>query len=165
MKPLTIVLTAATLLLTSCGLTQETWLNAVRGHQELPALSVAILECTADRPDVQEALREPFNELSDAWIESRDLELNKELLHQLADAMPKVLRAESNWIEAKQVMAASGLDCGPWVKSSVENIESAFTEIKSALIAKERLVLALDYAQVFAAIFASHKIEVVRIPE
>lgn len=156
--------TAAAMLLIACSITPDTWVNAVRGHQELPALSVAILECTAERPDVQDEIREPFNTLVDAWEEARGLELNEELLITLANARHKIANAKSAWLQAKSAVVESGLDCGPWVRASVENIETTFDEITTAIDANDRVVLAWEYASLFADIFAGRKVEVVRIP-
>lgn len=161
----TIFAAIAALLLSACALSPTDWGNAVRGHAELPALSVAIQECTAERPDVQAELVEPFNVLVDAWHEARDLELNAELLTVLGNARPKLQEVEGAWFRAKSAVTSAGLDCGLWVRSSVQNIEASFTAITDAIEANERTVMVLDYLQVFAAIFNGRQIDVQRMPK
>ncbi len=160
----TAALLIATLALASCAVKPATWGNAVRGHAALPALSVAILECTASRPDVQASIEKPFNTLVDAWHEARMYEPNQELLIAMANSPAKLRSYKAAWLTAKNAVLDSGLDCGVWVRTEVQNIETTFEALTEALDDNASAVLVLDYLQVFAAIFTGRQIDVQRMP-
>lgn len=148
----------ATVALSSCSINPSTWGNAVRGHDALPALSMAVMECTSSRPDIQEQIREPFNVLIDMWTEAKDLEPKDALT-----IGSKLGTAKAAWTAAKTPVVESRLDCGVWVRTEVKNIETTFAEFEAAIGRNAYAVTALQYADLLASIVGAKKITVQRM--
>lgn len=160
----TLITIAIATLLTACGtLKPETVTDAVRAHALFPSLSQAVSECLADKPEVREQVKPYFNALVDTWSEASELEPNEELLIALVNAPLKIADAERNWQNAKALIVGSGVECDSFVKSEVENIETTFKDLKSAIQSSERAVLAIQWTQIIGRIALGRGGQVVRM--
>lgn len=152
------------LLLTSCGtISPETFTGAVRSHAAFPSLSQSVSDCLVERPEVRDQVRPDFNYLVSLWQEAGDLDMDESLLTALVDARSKLAKAEQSWMSIKTSIVASGVDCGPYVKGEVANLERTFSEIKTAIQANERIILAGQYVELIARIALGSRAEVVRM--
>ena len=159
-----IITLSIALLLTACGtLNPETATNAVRAHALFPSLSQAVSACLADEPEVREQVKPYFNSLVGLWSEASELEANEELLIALVNAPLKIADAERNWQNAKALIVGSGVECDSFVVSEVNNIETTFKELKTAIQANERAVLAIQWTQIIGRVALGRGGQVVRM--
>lgn len=163
MKYLFVMLISMFTIVGCASLKPQTVTNAVVAHQTFPSLSMAVQDCVADYPDVRAKIVDPFNVLVDKWQAADQLEPDASLLVALAGAKNQVTEAKVAWLTVKQTIVDAGIDCGPAVVAQVQNIESTFGEIESAVLSNERIVYALEWGQLLANVVLGRRGEVVRM--
>lgn len=149
MKTLATALLA--LLITSCGtIKPETVTNAVIAHQTFPSFAMAVQECIADRPDVQDAIRPAWNRTFDKWVMAKDIEPNLDMLVTVASFPREFAEAETDALFIEQTIVNAGLDCGPYVRQQWGDTKVTFVEFKTAIASNERIVRAIQWADLLA---------------
>ena len=152
------------LALTGCGsLSPRTIAGAVQGHAEFPSLSMAVSDCLAQHPGVRAEVTPAWSRLADKWDAADDLPRDERLIVALANAPAQVAEAEADWSFIRRTLAANGIDCGPAVAASVGNVERTFGELKAALLGNQRVVYALEWAQVLRTVLVGRAGGVVRL--
>lgn len=154
---------ASVLFISACSsLSPGTITDAFVARASFPTLSMAVSECIGDNP-VREEIRPAWERLVDKWEEASELEPNSEVLIKIANAPVKIIEAENDWVFIKSKIAEAGLDCGPGVRASVENIEETFSEIKGAVQSNQRAVRVLEWASLLRAVVVGGSGEIVRL--
>lgn len=154
---------AGVLFVSACSsLSPGTITDAFVARAQFPTLSMAVSSCIGDHP-VREEIRPAWERLVDKWEEASDLEPNADILVKIAYAPGKIAQAEHDWNLVKTKIVQAGLDCGPGVKASVENIEKTFDEIRDAVKNNQRAVSVLEWANLLRAVVVGGSGKVVRI--
>lgn len=158
-----VIVLASAFIVSSCTTMRPAFFaEAAIAHQTFPSLSVMVGMCVADRPDIENLIRDDFNTLVDKWELVKDVDA-KELLVKVVNAKTHVVESKVAWINIRATIVNAGIDCGDAVASMVLKIESLFKELETAILQNQRAVYVLEYGSLLASIISGRNYEVKRL--
>jgi len=143
---------AVGLLVSGCGLTPDTMLNAARGKAAALPLALALQECVTDTP-AEADFAPHFNAVLDKLDLVEGVEFDRTLISVFANSKAEVQDTKDHWNAARTVLVENDITCNAFVVQEAANIEKTFLEIETAMLANERVVYYGEYAITIARLF------------
>lgn len=164
MKSKFLVLIAAAALITGCTtmLKPTTVADAVIVHSTFPSLSLAVLECVEDYPEVRAEIVTPFNSLVDKW-QLFDGASPEDIAIDVAGSKQHFMQAKMSWVSIKKSIVDADIDCGDIVTTQVNFVETTFDDIMEVINSNERVVYALEWGSLLNSILRGQSGRVVKI--